>query len=102
MSDDIHKIIADFKATIWKTKPYERVVALLEKDPAAAPGMVRSMITDLKMNPTFLHYTIDCLPEAAFPELAQVALDSLIEVGKNEAAEDFIAHTSLQSLESLH
>jgi len=102
MADDIHQIIADFKATGWESAPYERTVAILADNPAAAEELVRRVIRELSAGPTFLHYAIDCLPDAAFPELVPFALDAVGDNPENEGAEDLISHASLQSPPSLH
>jgi hypothetical protein len=34
MADDIHKIIADVKATDWESARYERVEAIVANNPA--------------------------------------------------------------------
>jgi hypothetical protein len=78
------------------------VVATLDQDPAASEELVRSIIRDLQSGPTFLHYAIDCLPQAEFPKMTQVALDALSANAGNEGAQDFIAHASLQSPQTLH
>jgi len=102
MADDVHKIIAGFKATRWESAPYERTVAILADNPAAAEELVRRVIRELREGPTFLAYAIDCLPDVAFPELVPFALDAFGDNPENEGAEDLISHASLQSPPSLH
>ena len=102
MSDDIGKIINDFKAARREAKPYERVVAILTENSGKADEVVRRIILDLKEGPTFLHFAIDSLPDDTFAALVPVALDALSENSGNKAAKDFIAHTSLKSVASLH
>ena len=102
MADDVHKIIAGFKAKRWEAAPYERTVAILADNPAAAAELVRRVIGELREGPTFLAYAIDCLPDVAFPELVPFALDAFGDNPENEGAEDLISHASLQSPPSLH
>lgn len=102
MPDSITKIIGDFKTQRWQSKPFERVVQFLDEHPDDCGDLVRSVINELQLGPTFFHYAIDCLPEAAIPELVPVAIAAFGKNVKNEAAADFIAHTSLQSPKSLH
>ena len=92
MADDIHQIIADFRATGWESAPYERTIAILADNPAVAEELVRRVIRELSAGPTFLHYAIDCLPDAAFPDLVPFALDAVGDNPENEGAEDLI-HT---------
>lgn len=102
MNNQISNIIAEFKAKRWESNPYEKVIAVLDQDPALAEEMVGAIIGDLKSGPTFLHYAIDCLPTAAFEEMVKFALDAFQQDSKNKGAEDLIAHASLRSPQSLH
>jgi hypothetical protein len=102
MPDSISQIITDFASKKWEANPYERVVELLGSEPDLCPDFIQRWMRETTSGATFFDYAIGLLAEDHFSAFSELAVNLFRQNTDNEAAESFIAYTSLQSPRSLH
>jgi hypothetical protein len=98
----VKKIIYDFKERRWNSQPMERSLELVLASPDAATHLLREALIEIPQGGTFLDAVISFLPDEEFPNLVENAITIFRRDRGNETAQAILAHTSLQSVETLH
>ncbi|TWO68661.1 DUF1963 domain-containing protein [Caenimonas sedimenti] len=92
-------LLTDFSQRRWETRPFERLFELLQSGPQAAALFAESALERVPEGGTFLNTALSFVPRDEFQRLVEASLQRL---GRSQAAEDLVAHASLQFPDLLH
>lgn len=101
-SKAVADIVGDFRQGKWDSNPMERTLELVIPSPESAVELLRLALDEIPGGATFLDAAIAFMPEDAFPELVDIALDRFQADRGNRLAEGIVHHCSLQSVGALH
>ena len=102
MRSEIQKLIDEFRAQGWKSNPYDLTCRLIDSNSDHVLTLVELVLEQLPKSGTFFKDAISFVPEDELPRLARLAVATLQKSGKQETAEEFITHCSLERVDALH
>lgn len=99
IGDSVDQLLAE-----WREKPQrsDRALSLLQSGHASASSVVERLIAEGNSYHTLLDLAAYALPAEDFFGLADLSVRALERDPRNQAAHEFVAVASLQSLPSLH
>ncbi|QOY88771.1 DUF1963 domain-containing protein [Paludibaculum fermentans] len=100
MSDSIDQLHADYKSNTSRDRD-QQLVARLRSTPGLAAELIQRLLLDLPNLPGILPAALLGLQLDQFDPLARTAASTLRQDPCHAAAQDFIAHASLQALPPL-
>jgi len=98
---DPESLLAAFARDGWDSKPFERMIQMVDGDGSQAAQLVSLAIQRAGKSATFIDAAISFIPEFRLPRLAREAVEALERDRSNPVAQSAIAYLSLQNVKSL-